>query len=314
VNVVVEPVERLNVYKLPKQTYWAGEFFDTTGMAVEAITESGRSFELTVAQLTISPSRALVTGDTQITLTYFDHASSKIVSATIPITVREKQPGVDPEVKVSIGNARPGQEVTVNISIENNPGFAGMPIKVSFPEELTLTSFQLGNLDLLAGFTGPDGVSPGIVNMAPGVQTSISNFAYFIWGRTADYNQNGVILALTFIVDPNANKGFYDIEVDFSTRFGFDTPSNLNGKNLDIIRTHGGVKVNTFVLGSTTGSGNVGTADLVLLARYLAGHNVTIDTDAAKVTSISTAQGVIRTADLVMLARYLAGHNVVLGE
>ena len=67
------------------------------------------------------------------------------------------------------------------------------------------------------------------------------------------------------------------------------------------------------VLGSVSGSGNVGTADLVLLARFLAGHNVTIVEEAARVTSDSITQGIIRTADLVMLARFLAGHNVTLG-
>ena len=211
-------------------------------------------------------------------------------------------------------SASPGSEATLNISLNNNPGFAGMPLRISFPDELTLTSFQLANLGLLSGFTGPDGVTPGIIGMAPGSQTSISESFYMIWGRTADYAEDGVIAALTFAVDQDTEPGFYPITITFETHSGPDIPTNLQGEGLSIVIINGGVSIATIVLGSVSGSGSVGTADLVLLARFLAGHNVTIVEDAARVTSDSITQGIIRTADLVMLARFLAGHNVTLGS
>jgi len=84
---------------------------------------------------------------------------------------------------------------------------------------------------------------------------------------------------------------------------------------LDITIIPGFVQLTSFTIGKVTGGdGLVGTADLVRLARFLAGHSVTIDEDAARVTLDSIIQGRVRTADLVRLARFLAGHSVNLGD
>ena len=71
------------------------------------------------------------------------------------------------------------------------------------------------------------------------------------------------------------------------------------------------MKVVDFILGDITGTGEVGPADLVRLARYIAGHpDISINERAARVTGNDN----IGPADLVRLARFIAGHPVTLGR
>ena len=65
----------------------------------------------------------------------------------------------------------------------------------------------------------------------------------------------------------------------------------------------------TFIHGDVDGNGEIGINDLVMLARYLALHPVTINLHAANVTNT----GGVGVNDLVLLARYLAKHPVTLG-
>jgi hypothetical protein len=172
-------------------------------------------------------------------------------------------------VSVTTASGRAGQTVTVDLNIENNPGFAGMVLKIAFPQELTLTRYDLANMDLVSGFTGPNGISSG----AP---CNISGHFYMLWGRNSDYTQNGRLATFTFAISENAVKGDYPISVTFEMHTGPQTPTNLLGTPLHINIENGAVTVANYILGDITGSGDVGPADLVLLARYLAGHNVTL--------------------------------------
>jgi hypothetical protein len=86
-----------------------------------------------------------------------------------------------------------------------------------------------------------------------------------------------VLARLTFATDPNAAAGVYPISVTFETHVRVEYPINADEDELDIDIINGEIRITTFTIGSVTGSGNVAPADLVRLARYLAGHNVTID-------------------------------------
>ena len=203
----------------------------------------------------------------------------------------------DPLLSVSSNLALRGTAATVDISIANNPGFAGMVLKVGFPRELTLTRYALGNAGLLNGFTGPEGVSPGD-------ECSITGFTYFVWGRDSDYTQDGTLLSLTFEVAPDAVPGEYLIAVSFEQHDGSRIPVDLHENHLDIFIANGAVVVMPYLLGNVTDSGVVGPADLVRLARWIAGHDVFINELAADING----DGEIGPTDLVRLARWIAGH------
>ena len=208
-----------------------------------------------------------------------------------------------PTIAVSSPTARVGESVNVILSLSNNPGFAGMSLRIAFPEELTLIRYELGNSQLVGGFTGPDGVDPGDA-------ANISGNFVVNWGRTSNFTQNGQLLILTFAIAPNAKDGSYPITVSFEGRTGIDIPTNLNGEELDFSIIPGAVGLTSITYGDVNGDGRVNTADLVLLARYLAEHPVTLAVPAAGDVN---GDGRINTADLVLLARYLAEHNVYLG-
>ncbi|MCL2151516.1 MAG: Ig-like domain-containing protein [Oscillospiraceae bacterium] len=201
-------------------------------------------------------------------------------------------------ITVSSATALRDKTVTVNIDIENNPGFAGMTLKVSFPKELTLTRYDLGDMDLIFGFTGPDGVLPGAA-------CDISDQLYLVWGRTSNYTQDGTIVTLTFSIANDAQPGEYPVLVTFEQHNGPRTPVNLQETPLDIYIMDGTIIALRCILGNVTDSGEVGPADLVRLARWIAGHQgVYINEFAADITG----RGEIGPADLVRLARWIAGH------
>ena len=190
-----------------------------------------------------------------------------------------------------------GKQVDVTIDLANNPGFAGMALKVSFPNELTLTRYMIGDMDVLNGFTGPDGV-------APGASCSISDNFYLVWGRSSEYAQDGTLVTLTFTIAQEADPGGYPIIVAFEQHDGPRMPVDLQGNPLTIYVRDGSVIALSHILGSVTDNGEVGPADLVRLARWIANHNVTINELAADITGA----GEIGPADLVRLARWIAGH------
>jgi len=211
----------------------------------------------------------------------------------IPATISD----TDPLLSVSSSLALHGTAASVDISIANNPGFAGMVLKVSYPEELELVQYALGDVDLLSGFTGPDGVPPGEA-------CSISDSFYLVWGRTSDYTQDGAIATLTFAVDPDTKPGEYPIIVTFEQHNGPRIPVDYQEQPLDISIKNGAIIVISYILGNVTDSGEVGLADLVRLARWIAGHGVFINELAADVNGDDE----IGPADLVRLSRWIAGH------
>jgi hypothetical protein len=206
-------------------------------------------------------------------------------------------------ISVSSATARRGERVTVDINIINNPGFAGMALKVEVPAGFTLVSYELGNPALRMGtYIGPSIPSTGNIN--------------FVIGRTSNYTQNGLLIRLVFEVGENTAVGNYPINVMFETRDGTpSTPVNAALGELNMTIANGAVNVINYILGDVNGDGQVNSADLVLLARYLANHDgVTINTEAAMVTPQSIALQRIDVRDLVLLAQYLAGHDVMLGR
>jgi len=237
---------------------------------------------------------ALSAGTTTITATTAEGG----LTASSTITVITETAAL---MTVSTVAYLPGQSITVDIDLANNPGFAGMVLKVSFPPELTLTRYMLNvsaeDMDLLQGFTGPDGVTMG----AP---TSISDHFFLVWGRTADFTRDGTIVTLTFAICPDAEPGVYPIVVAFEQHDGPRAPVNLQGQPLNIHIRDGAAIALNYILGNVTNSGTVGPTDLVRLARWVAGHNVEINSMAADVTGA----GQIGPADLVRLARWVAGH------
>ena len=114
-------------------------------------------------------------------------------SAHIETEEIEKLPDPDaPTLTVDSINAKPGETVTVSVSIKNNPGIAGMVITPFYDtENLTLTKVTKGNL----GF-------------------AISSSRNITFDTNGDNETgNGTLVKLTFVVSDSAEAGQYEIGV-----------------------------------------------------------------------------------------------------
>ncbi|MCL2225207.1 MAG: putative Ig domain-containing protein [Defluviitaleaceae bacterium] len=192
-------------------------------------------------------------------------------------------------LRVSSESAHAGGEVTVHINIENNPGFAAMLMRVAFPEAFTLVGYSVADFYLYEGFR--------ISQKMP----AVGNNVFLGWaGLSEEITMDGTLLSLTFAVHESANIN-NPIIVTFENAYnGYESPSNLEKEELDIVIVHGNVQLQPSIAGDFDGDGRVTSADATLLARYLVGQNVTIDRRAANEP--------LSVELLTHLARALVGH------
>ena len=183
----------------------------------------------------------------------------------------------------TITRARPGTEVTVPISLTENPGITGIGMKIEYDKtRLRLTGYSD------AGLTG------WVVGVGTGEKA--------VWGDAVGSTITGDILTLTFTVLEGAEDGLAEITV---TELDI---TDLDVNNVEFSVTSGGVTVANSIPGDVNGDGRVAIADVVTLKRYLAGMDVEIDPVAADVNG----DGKQTIADVVLIMRYLAGMDVVL--
>lgn len=183
----------------------------------------------------------------------------------------------------TITRARPGTEVTVPISLTENPGITGIGMKIEYDKtRLQLTGYSD------AGLTG------WVVGVGTGEKA--------VWGDAVGSTITGDILTLTFTVLEGAEDGLAEITV---TELDI---TDLDVNNVEFSVTSGGVTVANSIPGDVNGDGRVAIADVVTLKRYLAGMGVEIDPVAADVNG----DGKQTIADVVLIMRYLAGMDVVL--
>ena len=127
-----------------------------------------------------------------------------------------------------------GEEVTLNVSIAGNPGFAAFDFTVKYDgDKLELTKAEKGNIDE-GKFTGNK--DTGKVNL-------------FVDGEKGEYTENGVLFTLTFNVKADCADG---AQVTLETT----TFKNAQNVKLNPIIVAGGINATTG--GSTTGGSTTG--------------------------------------------------------
>ncbi len=115
---------------------------------------------------------------------------------------------------VSSESAKPGEEVTVTISIANNPGIITSQLEVHYDTGLTIKSVT--DKGLLKGTYTPGG------DLTANPYTISWNDAT----ATSNNTSNGVIAEITFTVSETATNGDYDIWVTFDEDNVFDINMN----------------------------------------------------------------------------------------
>jgi len=211
-------------------------------------------------------------------------------------------PQPDSILSVSTAFAEAGDNVSVQLRLDNNPGFAAMLMRLSFSEYLTLTGYTVGRPNLSAEALAD--LYDGFVSPEIGSDDTFMGWA----ARKSDTTISGVLLTLNFAVSSGApNDTFLPVEIFFeSYAGGSEEPTNADYETLAIGISNGGVQVQPFIFGDASGDGRVTSADSTVLARYLAGHNVTIDRRAMDLND----DGYIDGADLGYLVLWLVGRGV----
>ncbi len=200
--------------------------------------------------------------------------------------VWQKQNTNAPTITVATVNGSAGKEVTVGISIENNPGIASMDFAIVYDKtKLKLVGYEDSQ------FTG------WTVGVDAGEKAS--------WYSNDNKSVNGEIVKLKFNVLNEAKEGEAYISLNDIVVYCVDGNEE---KEVNANLVQGGINITNRIPGDANDDGKVNGADLVRISRYLAGYDVKINLSNAD----ATGDGKVNGADLVRISRYLAGYPVKL--
>ncbi|MCL2153183.1 MAG: cohesin domain-containing protein [Oscillospiraceae bacterium] len=186
---------------------------------------------------------------------------------------------------------RPGDNVTVAFSLQDNPGLASLALDIYYDaiglELEGITSVRRGYaLDNLI-FTG--------VN-----STTYTNNPFRVsWFSTSNDNSNGDILLVTFRILETAEEAYYCVWANC-----LQANTRDEGLNLVSVNTQdGGVFVINYIYGDADGDGEVTLGDAIRIAQYINGWTLDIDIRAADVDG----DGEVTLADAILIAQYING-------
>jgi len=204
----------------------------------------------------------------------------------------------DAVIRIEETFGKVNETVSVDISIENNPGIIGMTLKLEYNESLlTLTEIKNGDALGYMTFTAPKVLKSGCT--LPWDAESVSD----------EDIKDGTIATLVFKIAENAElDSIADISVSYETGAIIDKDM----KPLNVETVDGRIQVIDYLPGDVNNDGYVNSTDVVYLRRYIAdaeGYGVTIVERAADVNR----DRAINTTDVVAIRRYIAGgYGIVL--
>ena len=187
----------------------------------------------------------------------------------------------DGSIIVSTAKARAGSNVTVDISLKDNPGVSAITLAIDY------------DTDKLELVSSEDGGLTGWFVAKKAVWTSSG----------ADSSYNGVILSLTFKVKEGVEDGMIPVTVSYSS----GDIGNNDEESLFPSVVAGGVTVFSVLPGDINGDGNVNSLDLIRLKKYIAD-----DTTALVGSGDVNGDGNVNSLDLIRLKKYIAGSDVEL--
>jgi uncharacterized protein YjdB len=216
-------------------------------------------------------------------------------SATCVVTVEEAAEEEVLTFKVSDARAVAGKQVKVNVSVENNPGIAGMVLKFDYnTEAMTLVDYETGDdFGATTNFDDPNRNDPSL---------------FFAWVKDSNYEAEGTILTLIFEVSETAELGDYVVEVSCPD----DIVTNEELEVLGYNTVSGKVTVVDVEPGDAYSDGIIDVKDAIAIAQYLAQWSEIENFDV--VAADCYADGVVDVKDAVLLAQFLANwQDVELG-
>ena len=197
--------------------------------------------------------------------------------------------GSAPVIRVGNAEAFAGDDITIDISFENNPGVSAVSIDVVFDGDvLTLTEVE-ENSDWGGMFI---------------MQQTMQSPYTILWSNgTSNCSLDAVYAALSFKVNENAKA---DTSSVISVTYNSGDIANVAEEDVDPVVISGAVSVIDVIAGDVNGDRAVNVKDLVRLAQYFAKWEVTVNERALDVNG----DDAVNVKDLVRLAQYLAKWEV----
>ncbi len=122
--------------------------------------------------------------------------------------------GASAALKIDSIKAQAGQEVTMPVYIENNSGFSGTKITVSYDKNLKVISVEKGNV-----------LNYG--NFVQNADNSADNSFDVVWNSSIENKANGVMFTVTFKLPDNAAG-------DYNVKITYDKDNTFNAKYDDV--------------------------------------------------------------------------------
>ena len=205
-----------------------------------------------------------------------------LVPLHFPIVAEE---GTADLVLVS-SSGKPGDIVTVNLVLSNNPGVAYLKISIDYDSSLSIISAT--DKEILHGMfttSKTTDVKPYVLQ----------------WMGADSSSKNGAIAEIKFKIADQAEYGAKQISITVNESYDElfnDVKFNVTNNSINIKHEH--------IPGDINNDKSVNNKDLLRLFKYLSGWNVTINEAALDVNG----DGFVNNKDINRLFQYLSNWNV----
>ncbi len=196
------------------------------------------------------------------------------------------------DLYVDTVTAMPEESVRINIRLENNPGLASLKLDVAYDDFLTLETVAFDP-------------AFGAYVLAPTPYTDPQTLSFI--SPLSEVGADGIFATLTFRISADAPDNYTArITVDCDEENVFDGELSPVGVNVH----NGAVEIIHGIPGDIDGDRKVNNKDAIMLFRYVAGWDVTVDEKALDVT----CDGSVNNKDAITLFRFVAGWDVQIGR
>lgn len=294
VDVVVKaksPVKLELTSQPSKLNYKIGETLDISGMTVKVSYDNGTSAAVTDYEVFGFDSSAA--GHCTVIVLYSFNGMSVETSFNVNVESDTKQGGA---LTVGTVTGRPGETVSVPVSLSGNPGIIAALLKISYNSSaLTLVKAEDGGILGSHQFSENLSTVPYTVLWENGA--SLENFT-----------GNGTLLTLTFRISPDAAQKTYPVTLTYDPEEIYDR--DLNRVNFTVQNGAVTVEGESLLRGDVNGDKTVDSRDCLLILQYAADWDMPEGTqvDAMDVDGLEG----IDNRDAVFLLQYVAGWNVEL--
>ena len=276
---------KLSINTLPqKTTYSIGEELDLTGLEL-LLTYSDGSTGIVTTGFEVDGFDSDTDGVKTV------EVSCQGLSVTFDVTVLCNVVET-PQYQLTTATGKAGYTIEIDVSIANNPGIISLRNQIVY-DTTALELVSVSDTGLLKGYTAPS--------------SQISSPYTLRWAdslATENNNSNGTVVKLIFKIKDDAVVGTHDISISpIESR-------NIDGNKVEFESTSTTVTVIDYIIGDVDDDGEISDWDAIVLNRYLAGWNVTINPFASDIDNDSE----VSDWDAIVLERYLAGWLIELGN